>query len=130
MANNSRTFIDFDPKFTVNQDSKQLFVKYDENAIKQSIRNLVLTRNYERPFHSEIGCPIGSLLFEPVSPALAQLIKQVIIQTITNFEPRVSLTAVQVKFSPDNNSVYVSIEYRIINTSTVQALNLTLKRSR
>lgn len=130
MANNSRTFIDFDLAFKVNQDSKQLFVKYDENAIKQSIKNLVMTRNYERPFHSEIGCPINSLLFEPVSPALAQLIKQVIIQTITNFEPRVSLTSVQVKFSPDNNSVYVSIEYKIINTSTLQALNLTLKRSR
>lgn len=130
MANNSRTFTDFDLAFKVNQDSKQLFVKHDENAIKQSIKSLVLTRNYERPFHSEIGCPIGSLMFEPATPALAQLIKKVIVQTISNFEPRVSLTWVEVKFSPDNNSVYVSIEYKIINTSTLQALNLTLKRSR
>lgn len=130
MANISRTFSDIDLNFAKHPRTMDISVKYDDSAIKQSIRSLILTKNYERPFHSEIGTPLMSLLFEPVSPATAQLIKKVIEQTIINFEPRVDLTEVQVKFSPDNYSVYVSIEYRIINTSTPQSLNLTLKRTR
>ena len=130
MAKNTRTFSDIDLNFGMHPVNHDVSKKYDEYAIKQSIRSLVLTRNYERPFHSEIGTPLSSLMFEQVSPATAQLIKKVIEQTIINFEPRVALTNVQVKFSPDNNSVYCSVEYRIVNTSTPQIVNLTLKRTR
>lgn len=130
MTKNTRTFSDIDLNFGKHPMSLDLNKKYDDYAIKQSIKSLILTKNYERPFHSEIGTPLSSLLFELVSPATAQLIKKVIEQTIINFEPRVNLTNVQVKFSPDNNSVYCSIEYKIINTSTPQTVSLTLKRTR
>lgn len=130
MAKNTRTFSDIDLNFGAHPVTKDVSKKYDDYAIKQSVKNLILTRNFERPFHSEIGTPLSSLLFEPVSPASAQLIKKVIEQTIINFEPRVVLTDVQVKFSPDNNAVYCSIEYKIINTLTPQLINLTLKRTR
>lgn len=130
MTKNTRTFSDIDLNFSAHPVTKDISKKYDDYAIKQSIKSLVLTRNYERPFHSEIGTPLSSLMFEQVSPVTAQLIKKVIEQTIINFEPRVVLTEVQVKFSPDNNSVYCSIQYRIVNTSTPQTVNLTLKRTR
>lgn len=130
MAKNTRTFSDIDLNFGAHPVTKDVSKKYDDYAIKQSIKNLVLTRNFERPFNSQLGTPLSSLLFEPVSPASAQLIKKVIEQTIINFEPRVVLTSVQVKFSPDNNAVYCGIEYRIVNTSTPQTVNLTLKRTR
>lgn len=130
MANNTRTFSDIDLTFSKHPVTDDIVKKYDDYAIKQSIKSLVLTKNYERPFHSEIGSPLLALMFEPVSPASAQLIKKVIEQTIINFEPRVVLTEVQVKFSPDNNAVYASITYSIINTTTPQTLNLTLKRTR
>lgn len=130
MAKNTRTFSDIDLNFGAHPVTKDVSKKYDDYAIKQSIKSLILTRNFERPFHSEIGTPLSSLMFEQVSPVAAQLIKKVIEQTIINFEPRVVLSDVQVKFSPDNNSVYCSIEYRIVNTSTPQIVNLTLKRTR
>lgn len=130
MAKNSRTFSDIDLNFGYHPITYDISKKYDDYAIKQSIKNLILTKNYERPFHSEIGSPITTLLFEPVSPVTAQLIKKVVEQTIINFEPRVILNSVDVRFSPDNYSVYCSITYRIVNTSTPQTVNLTLKRSR
>lgn len=130
MAKLTRTFADVDLNFEKHPVTDDIVKKYDDYAIKQSIKTLILTKNFERPFHSEIGSPLMSLLFEPVSPATAQLIKKVIEQTIISFEPRVILTDVVVKFSPDNNSVYASIEYRIVNTQTTQMLNLTLKRTR
>lgn len=130
MAKITRTFSDIDLSFSKHPVTDDVAKKYDDYAIKQSIKSLVLTKNYERPFHSEIGSPLLSLMFEPVSPATAQIIKKVIEQTIINFEPRVVLTEVEVKFSPDNNAVYASITYRIVNTTTPQTLNLTLKRTR
>lgn len=130
MAKITRTFSDIDLTFSKHPVTDDIVKKYDDYAIKQSIKSLVLTKNYERPFHSEIGSPLMALMFEPVSPSSAQLIKKIIEQTIINFEPRVVLTEVQVKFSPDNNAVYASILYNIVNTTTPQTLNLTLKRTR
>lgn len=130
MARNTRTFSDLDLNFTKHPVTDDVVRKYDEEAIKQSVRNLILTSNYERPFHSEIGSQLRGLLFEPITPMLNMLIKRAIIDVINNFEPRVRLTEVLVRFSPDNNDVYVSIEFTIVNTTRPIAVDLVLKRTR
>lgn len=130
MARNTRTFSDLDLNFTAHPLTGDVARKYDEEAIKQSVKNLILTNNYERPFHSEIGSQIRGLLFEPVTPMLNMLLKRAIIDTITNHEPRVRLTDVVVRFSPDNHDVYVSIEYTIVNTTRPIQIDLVLKRTR
>jgi phage baseplate assembly protein W len=104
--------------------------RYDEQAIKASVRNLILTSNYERPFHPEIGTPISSLLFEPATPMLTAVLERAIRTTITNFEPRVDLNDVQCVVNDDSNSVDVSIIFTILNTQTPQVLNLVLERTR
>jgi phage baseplate assembly protein W len=130
MARNTRTFSDLDLNFTAHPLTGDIARKYDDEAIKQSVRNLILTNNYERPFHSEIGSQIRGLLFEPVTPMLNMLLKRAIIDTITNFEPRVRLIDVLVRFSPDNNDVYISIQYMIVNTTRPIQIDLVLKRTR
>lgn len=107
-----------------------LVKKYDENAIKAAVKNLILTVNYERKFHPEIGSQIRGLLFEPATPMLGAVLEKTIRQTIDNFEPRVSLDQVDCKVNPDNNSVDVSIYFTILNTQTPQFLNLVLERTR
>jgi phage baseplate assembly protein W len=104
--------------------------RYDEQAIKTSVRNLIMTVNYERPFHPEIGSQINNLLFEPASPMLAALLEHAIRNTIDNFEPRVDLTNVSAFVDGDNNNVEVTIEFTILNTQTPQSLNLVLERTR
>lgn len=130
MARNTRTFSDLDLNFTVHPVTKDITRRYDDNAIKQSIRNLLLTRNFERPFHSEIGSPIRQLLFEPVGPMFVVMMKRAIIDVINNFEPRVEVLDVQVNDSIDANAVYVTLEYRIINTERPLTLELALERTR
>lgn len=130
MSKNTRTFSDIDLNFTAHPVTGDLVKRYDDAAIKQSVKNLVLTQNYERPFHSEIGSTLRGLLFEPASPITARLIEKAIQQTILNFEPRVVLDGVVAQFSPDNNSVYVIVSYTIVNTTTPQTINLTLERTR
>lgn len=130
MARNTRTFSDLDLNFTAHPATKDVAIKYDEEAIKASVRNLILTQNYERPFHSEIGSQIRGLLFEPASPTLNILLKRAITDTINNFEPRVNLIQVDIKFSPDDNYVECSIYFTIINTTRPVQVNLILTRTR
>ena len=109
--------------------TKDIVLRYDENSIKTSLKNLILTSNYERPFHSEIGSPIKRLLFEPATPMLGVVIKRAIVDVVNNFEPRVQLLDVNVQVS-DNNSVLVNIEFKIVNTETPLTLDLVLERTR
>jgi phage baseplate assembly protein W len=130
MARNTRTFSDLDLNFTKHPVTKDVVRKFDEEAIKASVKNLVLTQNYERPFHSEIGSQIRGLLFEPATPLLNVMLKRAITDTIINFEPRVKLNEVLVTVSPDNNEVYVSIHFTIINTTRPVSVDLILTRTR
>ena len=130
MARNTRTFTDLDLNFLAHPVTKDVTTKVDEQAIKASIRNLILTSNYEKPFHPEIGSTIKSLLFEPATPILPVLIERAIHQTIDNYEPRVRLTSVKANLSADNNAVYVTIEFVIVNTSVPLIVDLILTRTR
>ena len=130
MARNTRTFIDFDLNFTKHPVTQDVAMKYDEEAIKASVRNLVLTQNYERPFHSEIGSQIRGLLFEPSGPMLNIMLKRAIEDTIINFEPRVQLEDVLVNIRSDEYTVEVTIYFTILNTNRPVQVDLILTRTR
>ena len=130
MARNTRTFTDLDLNFFAHPVTKDVTTKVDEQAIKASVRNLILTSNYEKPFHPEIGSPIKSLLFEPATPLLPVLIQKAIQQTIKNYEPRVQLIDVIANLSADSNSIYVTVEFVIINTTRPITIDLLLNRTR
>lgn len=130
MARNTRTFSDLDINFLANPVTGDIARKYDEAAIKQSVKNLVLTNHYERLFHPEIGSQITALLFEPFSPLMKFTMERAIINTINNYEPRVQLISVEVNLNEDNHTVYVSIVFRIINTERPLVVDITLKRTR
>lgn len=125
-----RTFSDIDLNFMANPVSKDISKKYNENAIKQSIKNLILTNNFERPFRSDIGSQIKTLMFEPITPMLAALLKRTIQNTINSYEPRANILDISVLLSPDNNGVYVTIVFAIVNTSTPISVDLFLERTR
>jgi len=130
MARNTRTFSDLDLNFIANPVTGDLSRKLDENAIKQAVKNLVLTNHYERLFHPEIGSQIQSLLFEPFSPMLQSTLERAIVYTIENFEPRVKLRSVDVTLDYDNHSIDVQIEFTIVNTIQPLTVDFTLKRTR
>jgi phage baseplate assembly protein W len=104
--------------------------RYDEQAVKTAVKNLILTINYERPFHPEIGTQVNALLFEPASPMTASVVEKTIRTAIENFEPRVNLDDVIVELNLDENSMDVTIQFTILNTQTPQILNLVLERTR
>lgn len=130
MANNTRTFSDLDLNFTKNPVTHDVTRRYDEDAVKNALKNLILTGNYERPFHSEIGSPIRKLLFEPATPLLGAMLKRTITDVINTFEPRVNINDIICVVSDDEHTIDVSIEFTILNTTAPITLDLTLQRTR
>ena len=127
---NTRSFSDIDLSFIPHPVSGDIVKKYDEKAIIQSIKNLILTQNYERPFHSEIGSQIKGLLFELTTSLTASIVKRQIIDLIVNFEPRAEVLDVTVMLASDNNGLYVTIVFAVINTTSPVTIDLFLERTR
>ena len=130
MPSSTRQFADLDLNFTPHPVTGDVGFKKDENAVKQAVKNLVLTQNFERPFHSEIGSSLRPLLFEPATPMTKEILRKTISDTITNFEPRVELIDVEIRYKLDDTAVDVRVIFKIVNTFTPIDVNLTLERTR
>ena len=110
----SKQFKDISASFQINPLNRDLIQLKNANAIARSIRNLIMTVPGERPFNPVLGSQVTSLLFENLDKLTASSIKSEIINTLTNFEPRIRLNEVIVKAQPDNNQFDVQIQYYII----------------
>lgn len=126
----TRTFSDINLLFTASPTTGDITKKLDEEAIKASVKNLIMTRNYERPFHPEIGCQVHSLLFENFTPITKRVMQSSIAKVIAKFEPRVTLLEVRVKEEVDNNEIWLDIYFRINNTPITTTLTVALYRAR
>ena len=126
----TRKFTDFDPSFGRNPITNDLMTKSDNQAISFAIKNLIMTRNGERPFNSALGSPIRDLLFELFGDQTNIVLRRIIADTINNFEPRVTLIDVRVNESPDNNALSVMIQYQIKNTIQPYTMRVVLERTR
>ena len=128
--NNLQRFKDIDLTFEPHPSTGDLTVLRDDFAIKNAVKNLVLTRHYERPFHSEIGSNVNKMLFENANPGIVSLLRQEISDVINNFEPRVDIQDIQILFSPDFNAIKVTIVFVIRNTTRPLTVQFTLNRTR
>lgn len=126
----TRTYTDINLLFMAHPRTGDIVTRIDEDAVKASVVNLIRTMPYERPFHPEIGSQIYSLLFENFTPVTEQIAARTIIDVITKFEPRVILNVVTAKASPDEHSLDVSVEFRLINSDRPIVVNTKLTRLR
>lgn len=121
---------DFDLSFTFNPLTGDIGTKTDVNAINQSVQSLINTNFYERPFNPELGSNIRAILFEPADIITTLDLKQSITQTLSNYEPRITLQDVIVQNNEDRNAYSISIIYRINSTNDVAQYDTILKRLR
>ena len=127
---NSRRFRDIDLDFQRNFVTNDVAVVEDVIAIKRSVKNLVQTNFYDRPFHPELGCGVRQLLFENFTPLTAIYMRRKIEEVLTNYEPRISLTSVNVDDDQDRNRLVVDIHFRIIGIDGPQVVSTFLQRIR
>jgi phage baseplate assembly protein W len=123
-------FKDLDLNFEIHPIRKDVNVLKNEFAIIGSVKNLILTNFYERPFQPQLGSNIRRLLFENIDTIVAAQIERAIEETILNFEPRVQISKIVADARPDENRYNVELEFFIINNSSPISINFFLERIR
>lgn len=121
----SRLYSDFDLNFSPHPVTGDLAMKYDVQSVKQSLKTLLLTEYYERPFQPKLGSPVHALLFENLDPITANALQIQIELLIQNYEPRVSIENISVTPQYDQNGFKVDIFFYVtgapdpVNFSTI-----------
>lgn len=123
-------YSDLDLDFFPNPATNDVSRKVGDEAIKRSVRNILFTNFYEKPFFSGFGSNLRALLFENCTPVTAALISDAIESSIANFEPRVTISDLSVTADPDNNGFNVSLKYIIKNRQLPVVTSLFLERIR
>ena len=118
IARNVRQYKDLDLFFSRKRGSNDIAKITDIEAVKRSVRNLVLTNFYEKPFHPEIGSGVRDMLFENMSPITAVVLARKVEDVIENFEPRARLVGVRALPNLDRNEYEITIEFFVVNTPT------------
>jgi phage baseplate assembly protein W len=118
ITRNVRQYSDLDLFFGKKSTGSDISKVTDVQAVKRSVRNLVLLNAYEKPFHPEIAGGVREMLFELMTPITAQIIAKQVENVINNFEPRARLVGVRVQPDLDRNLYEITIEFYVVNAPT------------
>lgn len=123
-------YSDFYSNFDLELVKNDLLSHKNEDSVKRSIRNILLTDKGERFFNPTFGSDIRKMLFENFSPSTEQVVADLIKTAIGNHEPRANVIDVNVSGNPDQNSMYINIVFSVINKAEPVTLELILNRIR
>jgi phage baseplate assembly protein W len=128
----SRTpdYSDLDLDFIAHPMTKDVVVKTGADAIKRSVRNLILSNFYEKPFRPGVGSNAVKLLFDNMSPLVSNFLKDAIKEVIQNYEPRVQLVNVTVVPDFDNNGYAARLDFIVLNRNQPLTTTIFLERVR
>src|SRR6056300_2079707 len=126
----NRIYKDLDLNFTRNPVTNDVTKIEDVDAVKRSVRNLIQTNFYERPFHPELGCGIRELLFDNFTPMTRVFLTRKIEEVLINYEPRIQLQNVSVDDDQDKNRLVVDIYFYVVGVSGPQQVQTFLQRVR
>ena len=134
ISNNSkranRIYKDLDLDFGRNTVTNDVNKLTDVEAVKRSVRNLINTNHYERPFHPEIGSSVRALLFEPITPLTSLNLQRKVEEVLNNFEPRIRLVQILSKPDIDLNRYNLKISFYVIGTPLPVTVETFLERLR
>ena len=126
----TRQFKDIDLDFGRNIVTNDVNKLTDVEAVKRSVRNLVLTNHYERPFHPELGCGIRQLLFENLTPMVAIQLERKVQEVLENFEPRAQINNILARPDLDRNAYELTINFYVIGATEPVTVSTFLERLR
>ena len=115
---NVRQYSDLDLFFGRKTSNNDISKITDVQAVKRSVRNLVLLNTYEKPFHPEISSGVRGMLFENMTPITATILARKVEDVINNFEPRARLISVTAIPDLDRNAYEVAVQFYVVNTPT------------
>lgn len=125
----NRLYRDIDLTFAIKGD-KDIYKKIDAAAVKQAVRNLILTNHGDRPFRYNYGGNVRDLLFDLADEDTETDIENTIASAIEKFEPRAEVLFIKATSNPDGNAVEVTVVFKIVNTQEEVTFTTTLARLR
>ena len=126
----NRIYKDLDLNFGRNPITNDVNRLTDVEAVKRSVRNLINTNFYERPFHPELGCGVREMLFENYTPMTGIFMRRKIEEVLSNYEPRARLTSIEVNEQMDRNAIDVVVNFYVLNLPNPVSVTTTLQRIR
>ena len=126
----NRIYKDLDLDFGRNPITDDVNRLTDVEAVKRSVRNLINTNHYERPFHPEIGSDVRAMLFEPMTPLTALNLQRKVAEVLNNFEPRIDLQQVLANPDLDRNSYQLKIMFYVVGSNSPIEVETFLERLR
>jgi phage baseplate assembly protein W len=129
-SRSSRTYKDLDLDFQKNIATSDIQKLTDVEAVKRSVRNLINTNHYERPFHPEIGSNLRAMLFENITPQITHVISKQIELLLKNYEPRCRLVQVNTQPMLDRNGYATQISFYVVNYPEPVTVETFLERLR
>jgi phage baseplate assembly protein W len=126
----STGFSDLDLNFIMHPVKKDINRHTNETAVVNSIKNLILTNHYEKPFQPDVGSNVRRMLFENMDTITATTLQNEIAQTIKNYEPRVNISKIEVAPDFENNGFKVYMEFFVVNVTNPITINFFLERIR
>jgi phage baseplate assembly protein W len=126
----NRIYSDLDLDFTRNPVTSDVVKLQDVDAVKRSVKNLIQTNHYERPFHPEIGSDVRALLFENMTPLTALNLERKVVEVLVNFEPRARIVNVIAQPQEDENRYHIQISFYVVGIQTPIVVETYLQRLR
>jgi len=126
----SRIYKDLNLGFQQNSATKDIQKITDVEAVKRSVRNLINTNHYEKPFHPEIGSNLRAMLFENITPQMNHIISKNVELLIRNYEPRCRLVQVNTQPMFDRNAYACQISFYVVNYPEPVTVESFLERLR
>ena len=126
----NRIYSDLNLSFTKNPATKDVARLFDVQAIKRSVKKIILTNKYERPFNPDFGCNLRGFLFENITEPLLVVIKDRVSMAIEKFEPRVSVEDVFVKEEDGSNGISIMVSFKINGVEQPVTVSTFLQRVR
>lgn len=123
-------YSDFHKDLTINPISEDLAVKRDEAAIKESLKNLLLTDRGERLFQPNLGSDIRATLFDNNTPMTLKILEEKVRSVINNYEPRINLIEIEITTEYNENTVKIVIYFNIRNVNNTLSTTVFLERTR
>ncbi len=126
----NRIYSDLDLDFTRNPVTGDVVKLVDVDAVKRSVKNLIQTNHYERPFHPEIGSDVRALLFENMTPLTALNLERKVAEVLINFEPRASIESIVASPDMDANRYHLQISFYVVGIQSPIVVETFLQRLR
>jgi phage baseplate assembly protein W len=130
MATLKKIYSDLDLTFSRQPLNGDVSLVYDSRSVINSVKNLLLTNFFERPFQPNLGSSLNNMLFEQVSPTMETTIQREILDVISNFEPRIRVDNIFVRSNIDNNGYEVTLRFFIGNNVETTQVSVFLERNR